>query len=112
MKLAPLRVLHLKVSNLKGEGVRKKKKVISLPLLLFAVFLNVSQAHLTGDDVITEVILLDEPTTGLDSMTANQIVVLLAELARRNRIVVVTIHQPRSELFRVRGFGILIKWLK
>lgn len=47
------------------------------------------------------VILLDEPTTGLDSMTANQIVVLLAELARRNRIVVVTIHQPRSELFRV-----------
>ncbi|XP_074532008.1 ATP-binding cassette sub-family G member 5 [Halichoeres trimaculatus] len=47
------------------------------------------------------IILLDEPTTGLDSMTANQIVVLLAELARRNRIVVVTIHQPRSELFRV-----------
>ncbi|XP_034040746.1 ATP-binding cassette sub-family G member 5 isoform X2 [Thalassophryne amazonica] len=47
------------------------------------------------------VILLDEPTTGLDSMTANQIMVLLAELARRNRIVIVTIHQPRSELFRV-----------
>ncbi|XP_034464763.1 ATP-binding cassette sub-family G member 5 [Hippoglossus hippoglossus] len=47
------------------------------------------------------VILLDEPTTGLDSMTANQIVVLLAQLARRNRIVIVTIHQPRSELFRV-----------
>lgn len=52
-------------------------------------------------DVIAEVILLDEPTTGLDSMTANQIVVLLAELARRDRIVIVTIHQPRSELFRV-----------
>uniref|UniRef100_A0A671YEE5 ATP-binding cassette sub-family G member 5 n=1 Tax=Sparus aurata TaxID=8175 RepID=A0A671YEE5_SPAAU len=47
------------------------------------------------------VVLLDEPTTGLDSMTANQIVVLLAELARRDRIVIVTIHQPRSELFRV-----------
>ncbi|XP_061546570.1 ATP-binding cassette sub-family G member 5 [Phycodurus eques] len=47
------------------------------------------------------VILLDEPTTGLDSMTANQIVVLLAELARRNRVVIVTIHQPRSELFTV-----------
>lgn len=51
--------------------------------------------------LITEVILLDEPTTGLDSMTASQIVVLLAELARRDRIVIVTIHQPRSELFRV-----------
>lgn len=48
-----------------------------------------------------KVILLDEPTTGLDSMTANQIVVLLAELARRDRVVIVTIHQPRSELFRV-----------
>ncbi|KAL2083374.1 hypothetical protein ACEWY4_021147 [Coilia grayii] len=48
-----------------------------------------------------KVILLDEPTTGLDSMTANQIVVLLAELAKRDRIVIVTIHQPRSELFRV-----------
>ncbi|KAM4591647.1 ATP-binding cassette sub-family G member 5 [Odontesthes bonariensis] len=47
------------------------------------------------------VILLDEPTTGLDSMTANQIVVLLAELASRNRVVIVTIHQPRSELFRL-----------
>nr|XP_006638853.1 PREDICTED: ATP-binding cassette sub-family G member 5 isoform X1 [Lepisosteus oculatus]XP_015218807.1 PREDICTED: ATP-binding cassette sub-family G member 5 isoform X1 [Lepisosteus oculatus] len=48
-----------------------------------------------------KIILLDEPTTGLDSMTANQIVVLLSELARRDRIVIVTIHQPRSELFRV-----------
>ncbi|XP_064172698.1 ATP-binding cassette sub-family G member 5 isoform X1 [Anguilla rostrata] len=48
-----------------------------------------------------KVILLDEPTTGLDSMTANQIVVLLANLAKRDRIVIVTIHQPRSELFRV-----------
>lgn len=48
-----------------------------------------------------KVILLDEPTTGLDSMTANQIVGLLSELAKRDRIVIVTIHQPRSELFRV-----------
>ncbi|XP_051936578.1 ATP-binding cassette sub-family G member 5 isoform X2 [Hippocampus zosterae] len=47
------------------------------------------------------VILLDEPTTGLDSTTANRIVALLARLARRNRIVIVTIHQPRSELFTV-----------
>ncbi|XP_045836208.1 ATP-binding cassette sub-family G member 5 isoform X2 [Meles meles] len=45
--------------------------------------------------------LFDEPTTGLDCMTANQIVVLLAELAHRDRIVIVTIHQPRSELFQL-----------
>lgn len=47
------------------------------------------------------IMLFDEPTTGLDCMTANQIVVLLAELARRDRIVILTIHQPRSELFQL-----------
>ncbi|NXX85205.1 ABCG5 protein, partial [Urocolius indicus] len=48
-----------------------------------------------------KVMLLDEPTTGLDCLTANQIVSLLAELAHRDRIVIITIHQPRSELFRL-----------
>ncbi|XP_016059571.1 PREDICTED: ATP-binding cassette sub-family G member 5 [Miniopterus natalensis] len=47
------------------------------------------------------VMLFDEPTTGLDCMTANQIVALLAGLARRDRIVILTIHQPRSELFQL-----------
>ncbi|XP_063297535.1 ATP-binding cassette sub-family G member 5 [Pelobates fuscus] len=48
-----------------------------------------------------KIILLDEPTTGLDSMTASHIVLLLSELARKGRIVIISIHQPRSELFRV-----------
>ncbi|XP_005390995.1 PREDICTED: ATP-binding cassette sub-family G member 5 [Chinchilla lanigera] len=47
-----------------------------------------------------KIMMFDEPTTGLDSMTANQIVYLLAELARRDRIVILTVHQPRSELFQ------------
>ncbi|XP_067149243.1 ATP-binding cassette sub-family G member 5 isoform X4 [Apteryx mantelli] len=47
-----------------------------------------------------KVMLLDEPTTGLDCLTANQIVSLLSELAHRDRIVIITIHQPRSELFK------------
>ncbi|KAM5143272.1 ATP-binding cassette sub-family G member 5 [Callospermophilus lateralis] len=47
-----------------------------------------------------KVMMFDEPTTGLDCLTANQIVILLAELARRDRIVILTIHQPRSELFQ------------
>lgn len=54
--------------------------------------------------LLAAVMLFDEPTTGLDCMTANQIVVLLAELAHRDRIVILTIHQPRSELFQVRGY--------
>ncbi|XP_019798904.2 ATP-binding cassette sub-family G member 5 [Tursiops truncatus] len=48
-----------------------------------------------------KVMLFDEPTTGLDCVTANQIVVLIAELARRGRIMILTIHQPRSELFQL-----------
>ncbi|XP_051831147.1 ATP-binding cassette sub-family G member 5 [Antechinus flavipes] len=48
-----------------------------------------------------KVMLFDEPTTGLDCMTANRIVVLLSKLAQRNRIVILTIHQPRSELFQL-----------
>ncbi|KAM4694207.1 ATP-binding cassette sub-family G member 5 [Discoglossus pictus] len=48
-----------------------------------------------------KIILLDEPTTGLDSMTANHIVLLLSELARKDRIVIISIHQPRSELFKI-----------
>ncbi|KAF2988242.1 hypothetical protein EK904_001896, partial [Melospiza melodia maxima] len=48
-----------------------------------------------------KVMLLDEPTTGLDCLTANQLVLLLSELAHRDRIVILTIHQPRSELFKV-----------
>uniref|UniRef100_A0A8C9UQ64 ATP binding cassette subfamily G member 5 n=1 Tax=Spermophilus dauricus TaxID=99837 RepID=A0A8C9UQ64_SPEDA len=47
-----------------------------------------------------KIMMFDEPTTGLDCLTANQIVILLAELARRDRIVILTIHQPRSELFQ------------
>ncbi|XP_065486805.1 ATP-binding cassette sub-family G member 5-like [Caloenas nicobarica] len=48
-----------------------------------------------------KIMLLDEPTTGLDCLTANQIVSLLTELAHKGRIVIITIHQPRSELFRL-----------
>ncbi|NXK59823.1 ABCG5 protein, partial [Sylvietta virens] len=48
-----------------------------------------------------KVMLLDEPTTGLDCRTANQLVLLLSELAHRDRIVILTIHQPRSELFKL-----------
>ncbi|NWV13252.1 ABCG5 protein, partial [Ptilonorhynchus violaceus] len=48
-----------------------------------------------------KVMLLDEPTTGLDCLTANQLVMLLSELAHRDRIVILTIHQPRSELFKL-----------
>ncbi|ORX95355.1 ABC transporter-like protein [Clohesyomyces aquaticus] len=44
-------------------------------------------------------IWLDEPTTGLDSTSAFQIVKTLQDLARKGRNVIITIHQPRSEIW-------------
>ena len=45
------------------------------------------------------VMFCDEPTTGLDSYSAYQLVSLLKTLAEHGRCVVSTIHQPASETF-------------
>jgi ABC-type multidrug transport system ATPase subunit len=54
-----------------------------------------------GVELITNpnVIFLDEPTTGLDSTTALQVILLLSSLARKGKTIISTIHQPSSELF-------------
>ena len=44
-------------------------------------------------------IFLDEPTTGLDSTTALNLIRFLNKLAEAGRTVVTTIHQPSSEIF-------------
>lgn len=54
-----------------------------------------------GVDLITNpsLIFLDEPTTGLDSTTAFNVLEVLQRLAKRGRNVVSTIHQPSTEIF-------------
>ncbi|KAE8681072.1 ABC transporter G family member 9 [Hibiscus syriacus] len=44
-------------------------------------------------------LLLDEPTLGLDSTTAQRIVSTLSEQAKGGRTIVLTIHQPSNRLF-------------
>lgn len=44
-------------------------------------------------------IFLDEPTTGLDSYTATQLMQILKNLADSGRTIIQTIHQPNSEIF-------------
>ncbi|KAI9599061.1 ABC-2 type transporter-domain-containing protein [Syncephalis fuscata] len=53
-----------------------------------------------GMELITEpvVLFLDEPTTGLDALAAYQLVETLHNLALLGRTVVLTIHQPSSEM--------------
>lgn len=41
----------------------------------------------------------DEPTTGLDSYSAQSIVHLMKMMASQNKTVLCTIHQPSSEIF-------------
>lgn len=54
--------------------------------------------ELIGDP---DVLLLDEPTSGLDSFTAANVMETLRALASNNRVVLTTIHQPRSKVFHL-----------
>ncbi|XP_037328608.2 broad substrate specificity ATP-binding cassette transporter ABCG2b [Pungitius pungitius] len=55
-----------------------------------------------GMELITSpsLLFLDEPTTGLDSNTANSIILLLNRLSRRGKTVIFSIHQPRYSIFK------------
>ncbi|WAO90102.1 Hypothetical protein NCS54_00751300 [Fusarium falciforme] len=44
-------------------------------------------------------LFLDEPTTGLDAANAFQLVSTLRDMAHRGRTIIMTIHQPRSEIW-------------
>eukprot|EP01060_Flectonema_neradi_P039922 TRINITY_DN8957_c0_g1_i6.p1 TRINITY_DN8957_c0_g1~~TRINITY_DN8957_c0_g1_i6.p1 ORF type:complete len:652 (+),score=111.41 TRINITY_DN8957_c0_g1_i6:54-2009(+) len=46
-----------------------------------------------------DILLLDEPTTGLDSFTAESVIDTLSDLAACGRTVICTIHQPSSQVF-------------
>jgi ABC-type multidrug transport system ATPase subunit len=52
-------------------------------------------------ELLTEpsVLFLDEPTTGLDAKTAQNVMELITKIAQNGRAVVCTIHQPRSNIF-------------
>ena len=47
------------------------------------------------------ILFSDEVTTGLDAATAFQLVRTLKNLAGKGRTIIVTIHQPRSEIWRL-----------
>uniref|UniRef100_A0A8B9H7F6 ATP binding cassette subfamily G member 2 (JR blood group) n=1 Tax=Astyanax mexicanus TaxID=7994 RepID=A0A8B9H7F6_ASTMX len=55
-----------------------------------------------GMELITSpsLLFLDEPTTGLDSNTANAIIDLLHRLSRSGKTIIFSIHQPRYSIYR------------
>ncbi|ORX58024.1 hypothetical protein DM01DRAFT_351938 [Hesseltinella vesiculosa] len=48
-----------------------------------------------------QLLFLDEPTSGLDAYNANIVIRCLKRLARHGRSIIVTIHQPRSNIFKM-----------
>lgn len=54
------------------------------------------------------ILILDEPTSGLDSFTAHNLIITLSRLARGNRLVLLSIHQPRSDIFRLFNLVLLL----
>ncbi|KAK5061212.1 hypothetical protein LTR84_007754 [Exophiala bonariae] len=54
------------------------------------------------------VLILDEPTTGLDAASALQVVETLKGLAQKGKTVIMTIHQPRSEIWTLVDHLILL----
>eukprot|EP01135_Chromosphaera_perkinsii_P006341 Nk52_evm70s485 gene=Nk52_evmTU70s485 len=54
-----------------------------------------------GVELITNprILFLDEPTSGLDSYTAHLLIQSVRNLARKGRVVVCTIHQPRNNIY-------------
>lgn len=54
-----------------------------------------------GSELVTDpaLLFLDEPTTGLDSFNALNVMTSLRHLAVNGRTIVSTIHQPRSSIF-------------
>lgn len=56
-----------------------------------------------GMELVNEppILFLDEPTTGLDSVNAEDVVLCMKELAKMNKIVISTIHQPSVDLLKM-----------
>ena len=48
-----------------------------------------------------QVLVLDEPTSGLDSTASFDLLTMLNQLTKSNRTIILTIHQPRLEIFHM-----------
>ncbi|EPY22344.1 ATP-binding protein cassette protein subfamily G, member 4 [Strigomonas culicis] len=76
--------------------------ILGIPGILKGVSGGERKRANIGTELVTNpyVLLLDEPTTGLDSVNAVRVGALLQDLARSDqRTVIATVHSPSSELF-------------
>jgi len=45
-------------------------------------------------------IFMDEPTTSMDTFTAEKIIEIIRKLASKGKTIIATIHQPNSEIYK------------
>ncbi|XP_065564713.1 protein scarlet-like isoform X1 [Artemia franciscana] len=81
-----------------GEGFEKGISGGEMKRLAFA------------SEVLTDppVLFCDEPTTGLDSFSAETLVKIMKKMAAEGKTIVCTIHQPSSEIYNLFGSLILL----
>lgn len=48
----------------------------------------------------SSILFIDEPTTGLDNVSAKNIISLLSDLAKENRTIICTLHQPGATILK------------
>lgn len=88
------------ISRLSLTGCRKT--LLGIPGILKGVSGGERKRANIATELVTNpcVMLLDEPTTGLDSVNAVRVGQLLQDLAKNDmRTVIATVHSPSSELF-------------
>ncbi|CAF1027601.1 unnamed protein product [Didymodactylos carnosus] len=63
-----------------------------------------------GMELVLEpsIIFFDEPTTGLDSSTARNVMEYLYELSRKGRTIIFSIHQPRYSIYKLFDVVVLL----
>ncbi len=98
----PLEIIEKKVFNmLKQLNLMKCKDSQIGNELIRGISGGERKRTSIGVELITEpdIIFLDEPTTGLDSYNAYEVVELLRDLTIDGKMVIFTIHQPCSEIY-------------
>lgn len=59
---------------------------------------------------LPHIIFLDEPTTGLDSAIAYEVMSIVHNLATQNRTIICTIHQPSTQIFNLFSHVLLLSY--
>lgn len=103
------------------KNMSRKEKMERVDSVIAELGLTKVEDTLVGDDLVRGVsggerkrvnvatelvtnpslIFLDEPTTGLDSFNAYNVMSTLLQLARAGRTIVATIHQPNSKIVQL-----------